>query len=115
MSSQPKVASIVLAAGSGTRFGHDMNKVWLPLNGRHIISRSLTNASASFNDARIDPWIPGKFAAKLQAYSTSKAPVFLDVIYDAGHEGGDTMEERIKEYSRIFAFAFWQTNHTLKI
>lgn len=70
---------------------------------------------SSFNDARIDPWIPGKFAAKLQAYSTSKAPVFLDIIYDAGHEGGDTMEERIKEYSRIFAFAFWQTNHTLKI
>jgi prolyl oligopeptidase len=70
---------------------------------------------SSFNDARIDPWIPGKFAAKLQAYSTSKAPVFLDVIYDAGHEGGDTMEERIKEYSRIFAFAFWQTKHTLKI
>lgn len=70
---------------------------------------------SSFNDARIDPWIPGKFAAKLQAYSTSKAPVFLDVIYDAGHEGGDTMEERIKEYSRIFAFAFWQTNHSLKI
>ena len=53
MSSQPKVASIVLAAGSGTRFGHDINKVWLPLSGRHIISRSLTNAAANFTDARI--------------------------------------------------------------
>ena len=53
MSSQPTVASIVLAAGSGTRFGHDINKVWLPLNGRHIISRSLTNAAANFKDARI--------------------------------------------------------------
>ncbi|WP_100612835.1 prolyl oligopeptidase family serine peptidase [Confluentibacter lentus] len=69
---------------------------------------------SSFYDARIDPWIPGKFAAKLQAYSTSGLPVFLDVIYDAGHDGGDTMEERIQEYSRVFAFAFWQTNHSLK-
>jgi len=38
------VASIVLAAGSGTRFGHSMNKVWLQLNGKHIISRSLENS-----------------------------------------------------------------------
>jgi 2-C-methyl-D-erythritol 4-phosphate cytidylyltransferase len=53
MSLRPTVASIVLAAGSGTRFGHDINKVWLPLNGRHIISRSLTNAAASFEGARI--------------------------------------------------------------
>ena len=53
MISPPKIASVVLAAGSGTRFGHTINKVWLPLNGRHIISRSLTNASANFEDARL--------------------------------------------------------------
>ena len=53
MSSQSKVASIVLAAGSGTRFGNNINKVWLPLNGRRIISRSLTNAAANFKNARI--------------------------------------------------------------
>lgn len=68
---------------------------------------------SGFNDSRIDPWIPGKFVAKLQNYSTSDAPVLLDVNYDAGHEGGDTIEELIEEYSRIFAFAFWQTNHNL--
>ncbi|PQV48814.1 oligopeptidase B [Jejuia pallidilutea] len=69
---------------------------------------------ASFNDARIDAWIPGKFAAKLQESSNSGAPVFLDIIYDAGHGGGDTMEEQIEEYARVFAFAYWQTNHSLK-
>lgn len=69
---------------------------------------------SGFNDARIDPWIPGKFAAKLQDYSASDAPVFLDVVYDSGHEGGDTTEELINEYAKIFAFAFWQTNHVLK-
>ena len=68
---------------------------------------------SGFNDARIDAWIPGKFVAKLQEYSTSNNPVFLDVVYNAGHEGGDTIDEYIDLYSRIFAFAFWQTNHSL--
>jgi len=53
MSSLTKVASVVLAAGSGTRFGRDINKVWLPLNGKHIISRSITNATIGFENARI--------------------------------------------------------------
>ena len=46
------VASIVLAAGSGTRFGHSMNKVWLQLNGKHIISRSLENSRKDFANVR---------------------------------------------------------------
>ena len=52
MSTQSNVASIVLAAGTGTRFGHSMNKVWLQLNGKHIISRSLANSAASFTNVR---------------------------------------------------------------
>ena len=52
MSIQGTVASIVLAAGSGTRFGHSMNKVWLQLNGQHIISRSLANSVAPFSNVR---------------------------------------------------------------
>jgi len=52
MSPQTTVASIVLAAGSGTRFGHSINKVWLQLNGKHIISRSLANSAASFTNVR---------------------------------------------------------------
>ena len=46
------VASIVLAAGSGTRFGHSINKVWLQLNGKHIISRSLENSRKDFANVR---------------------------------------------------------------
>ena len=52
MSTQSTVASIVLAAGSGTRFGHSMNKVWLQLNGKHIISRSLENSRKDFVNVR---------------------------------------------------------------
>ena len=52
MSTHAKVASIVLAAGSGTRFGNSMNKVWLQLNGKHIISRSLENSRKNFSNVR---------------------------------------------------------------
>jgi 2-C-methyl-D-erythritol 4-phosphate cytidylyltransferase len=82
MSSQPKVASIVLAAGSGTRFGHDMNKVWLPLNGRHIISRSLTNASASFKDARIIVVInPADEEFARKALESDAMPTSIEIVY----------------------------------
>lgn len=52
MSVYGTVASVVLAAGSGTRFGHSINKVWLELDGRHIISRSLANSVKNFSDVR---------------------------------------------------------------
>lgn len=47
-----RIAVVVLAAGSGSRFGNATNKVWLPLSGRRIISRSLTNAVKSFPGCR---------------------------------------------------------------
>ncbi len=47
-----KVAVVVLAAGSGSRFGHSTNKVWLPLSGRRIISRSLVSAVKLFPGCR---------------------------------------------------------------
>lgn len=54
-----RVAVVVLAAGSGSRFGHSTNKVWLPLDDRRIISHSLENAVESFPGARavlvVDP------------------------------------------------------------
>ena len=54
-----RVAVVVLAAGSGTRFGHSTNKVWIPLDNRRIISHSLENAVKSFPGCRavlvIDP------------------------------------------------------------
>lgn len=46
-------AVVVLAAGSGSRFGNSTNKVWLPLSGRRIISRSIVNAAKSFKKARL--------------------------------------------------------------
>ena len=82
MSSHSKVASIVLAAGSGTRFGNNINKVWLSLNGRHIISRSLTNAAANFTDARIIVVInpdDENFARK--ALADDAMPSSIEIVY----------------------------------
>lgn len=54
-----RIAVVVLAAGSGSRFGHATNKVWLPLLDKRIISHSLHNAVESFPNCRtvlvIDP------------------------------------------------------------
>lgn len=44
-------AIVILAAGSGTRFGHSTNKVWLTLNGKAVITRSIINAHEAFPDA----------------------------------------------------------------
>jgi 2-C-methyl-D-erythritol 4-phosphate cytidylyltransferase len=82
MSSHPSVASIVLAAGSGTRFGHDINKVWLPLNGRYIISRSLTNAAANFKDARIILVInPADEEFARKALAADAMPTSIEIVY----------------------------------
>lgn len=48
-----RIAVVVLAAGSGSRFGHSTNKVWLPLGDRRIISHSLLNATQSFAGCRV--------------------------------------------------------------
>ena len=41
--------------------------------------------TAARNDARVEPWQPGKMAARLQAANAGGKPVLLRVDYDAGH------------------------------
>ena len=48
-----KPAVVLLAAGSGSRFGHETNKVWLRLSGKTIICRTISNAHMAFPDAKI--------------------------------------------------------------
>jgi 2-C-methyl-D-erythritol 4-phosphate cytidylyltransferase len=82
MSAQAKVASVVLAAGSGTRFGHDINKVWLPLNGKHIISRSLTNAASGFKNARVILVInPDDEDFARKALASDEMPREIEIVY----------------------------------
>jgi prolyl oligopeptidase len=63
-----------------------------------------------WNDPRVSPWEPGKFAAALQAASSSGKPVLLKVNYDNGH----FTEEKIVTFENFagqFAFLLWQTGH----
>lgn len=75
-----RIAVVVLAAGSGTRFGHSTNKVWLPLNGLRIISHSLLNATKSFPKCRavlvIDP-ADFELAGEVLAREIPQIPVEL--------------------------------------
>ena len=66
--------------------------------------------TTGINDPRVAPWIPAKFAARLQAATASGRPVLLSIDYDAGHGGIDaTMRQRVVAFADNFSFALWQS------
>jgi prolyl oligopeptidase len=66
--------------------------------------------TTAINDKRVEPWIPAKFAARLQAATASGRPVLLRVDYDAGHAGiGATVSQQAESFADILSFALWQT------
>jgi len=88
-------AVIVLAAGSGTRFGHTTNKVWLPLSGRRIISRSLTIATSGFDKCRAVLVIhPDDEQLARQVIAREIPGLNVEIVY-----GGSTRHE--SEYNAI--------------
>jgi prolyl oligopeptidase len=65
---------------------------------------------AGWNDPRVVPWEPAKFAAALQNASASGKPVLMKVNYDNGH----FTEEKLVTFQNFagqFAFVLWQTGH----
>jgi prolyl oligopeptidase len=60
------------------------------------------------NDPRVDAWLPGKFAARLQAATTSGKPVLLRVDFDAGHGMGSTKTQWTAEEGDVWSFFLWQ-------
>lgn len=56
------------------------------------------------NDPRVEPWMSAKFAARLQAATTSGKPVLLRLDYDAGHGLGSSRKQRNEENADIYAF-----------
>jgi prolyl oligopeptidase len=64
--------------------------------------------TAGMNDPRVDPWQPGKMAARLQAASTSGKPVLLRVDSDSGHGHGTPRTQREEETADIYSFLLWQ-------
>lgn len=60
------------------------------------------------NDRRVEPWIIGKFAALLQARSTTPEPALLKVDYEAGHFSS-TRPARIERAVDTYAFVLAHT------
>ncbi len=56
------------------------------------------------NDPRVDPWHSRKFAARLQAATTSGRPVLLRTSYAAGHGIGSSLDETIALLSDVYTF-----------
>jgi len=59
------------------------------------------------NDPRVNPWQPGKLAARLQAATTSGKPVLLYVDYGGGH-GGSTEQQYQEDRANCWSFLLWQ-------
>jgi prolyl oligopeptidase len=58
------------------------------------------------NDPRVDPMQSRKMTARLQAASSSGAPILLRTSDTAGHGMGTALSERIKELADVYAFFF---------
>jgi len=66
--------------------------------------------TTAINDKRVEPWIPAKFAARLQSATASGRPVLLRVDYDTGHAGiGATVSQQAENFADMLSFALWQT------
>ena len=84
-----RTAVVVLAAGSGSRFGHSTNKVWLPLSGRRIITRSLANAAKPFKNVRLVLVIhPDDEETAKQVLAREIPQLKVEIVY-----GGETRHE----------------------
>ena len=60
------------------------------------------------NDGRVDPANSLKMAARLQAATSSKRPVLLQVNFGSGHGIGDSLTTAIERQADVYAFLFDQ-------
>jgi prolyl oligopeptidase len=68
--------------------------------------------STGMNDARVAPWMSGKFVAKLRASTTSNNPILFAIDYNAGHGLDSSNLQLYNDFADSFAFAFWQLGHS---
>lgn len=62
-----------------------------------------------YNDPRVNVWMSGKMAARLQAANGANGPpVLLRVEFDSGHGIGSTRDQVLSEIADTYSFLFWQ-------
>jgi prolyl oligopeptidase len=67
--------------------------------------------AVGLNDARVSSWHTAKFAARLQAATSSGRPVMIRIDEEAGHGVGSTRDQKALLLTDTFAFLFWQLGH----
>ncbi len=66
---------------------------------------------AGANDSRVPAWESAKFAAGLQAASTSDNPILLSIDFNGGHGFNLTPDQWDQNIAEVVTFALWQTGH----
>lgn len=64
--------------------------------------------TTGMNDARVAPWMSGKFVAKLRSSTTSDNPVLFAVDYNNGHGIDSSNLQLYNDFADSYAFALWQ-------
>jgi prolyl oligopeptidase len=70
-----------------------------------------TLVTAGMNDPRVIAWQPAKFAARLEASSTSDKPVLFWVDFETGHGMGSSKTKYFDRLADALSFGFWQTGN----
>lgn len=60
--------------------------------------------TVGLNDRRVAPWMTAKLAARLQAATTSDAPILVRIDDAAGHGVGSTRDQAFAERADVWAF-----------
>jgi prolyl oligopeptidase len=66
------------------------------------------------NDGRVDPSNSLKMAARLQAATSSKRPILLQVSFDSGHGIGEGLGAAVERQADVYAFLFEQLGMTYR-
>ena len=91
----PRAAVVVLAAGSGSRVGHDLNKALLPLGGRPMLAWSLETAAASRHTAMLVLVVSDRDRSRAEV--AAAAAQFGAVVVEGGSNRHES-ERRALEY-----------------
>ncbi|WP_298509308.1 prolyl oligopeptidase family serine peptidase [uncultured Kordia sp.] len=85
----------------------------LAMDAYHHIEKNVAYPSvfltSGINDSRVAAWQPAKFAARMQAATSSENPILLSVNFSEGHGFDRTQKSKREELADIISFALWRT------
>jgi prolyl oligopeptidase len=76
---------------------------------RDDVTYPATLLTHGYNDPRVNVWMSGKMAARLQAANGEDGPpVLLRIEFDSGHGIGSTRDQLLSEFADMYSFLSWQ-------